>query len=221
MLVDYSRATVMEQFEFLREDEALYRVIQQIGELEPRLEPGPFVYLLRTVAGQQLSVKAAASIFARFLELLPAPTPENVLALTPDQLRAVGYSYGKASYLHNIAQFWMEHGITETKLQAMTDEEVIALLTQIKGVGRWSVEIMLAFSLGRPDIFFVDDLGIQQGMSIIYGWDTTDKKTLRSLMLEKASKYSPHTTAVCRYIWAWKNRVKSGLAVSDEPAILK
>jgi len=209
------------QFEFLKSDEALYRIIQQLGPMASSLQADPFVHLLRTVAGQQLSVKAAASIFEKFLALLPAPTPESVLALTPDELRAVGYSYIKASYLHNIARFWVEHSLTPEMFESMDDEAAITFLNQIKGVGRWSVEIMLAFSLGRPNIFFADDLGIQQGMCIIYGWDASDKKALRKLMLEKAATYTPHSTQICRYIWAWKNLVKSGKADIPEEQSIK
>lgn len=202
-------ATTIEQFSFLKKDKALYQVICQLGPITHTLHKDPFVYLLRTIAGQQLSVKAAASIFEKFSKLLPMPTPENVLALDVEELRKAGFSYQKAAYIHNIAQFWTEKGITLKTFAKMEDEAIIALLTQIKGVGRWSVEILLAFSLGRPNVFFADDLGIQQGMSIIYEWDTSNKKELRQLMLEKAKTYTPYSTFVCLYIWRWKNMMKS------------
>jgi len=199
-----------EQLDYLKTDELLYPVIQQLGPMPIAIVEDPFVHLLRTVAGQQLSIKAAASIFDKFSQLLPQPTPENVLLLTTEDLRAVGFSYSKASYLHNIARFWVDNNIGLEMLATMDDEAVIKLLTQIKGVGRWTVEIILAFSLGRTNVFFADDLGIQQGMSIIYGWDVKDKKELRRLMLEKAKTYAPYSTVVCLYIWKWKNLVKYG-----------
>jgi len=197
-------------FNYLKNDTALYNVITQLGQLEPRVYQDPFVHLLRTIAGQQLSVKAAASIFEKFTQLLQAPTPENVLALEIESLRLVGFSYGKAGYIHNIAQFWIDKKIDKKMFDQMEDEEIIELLTQIKGVGRWSVEILLAFSLARENIFFVDDLGIQQGMSLIYGWDIKDKKELRRLMIEKSKTYAPYSTQVCLYIWQWKNKLKAG-----------
>ncbi len=200
------------QLDYLQSDTALYPIIRQLGPIPLRRYKNPFSYLIRTVAGQQLSTKAAASIFEKFLQLVPKPTPEAVLLLTTDDMRKAGFSYRKATYLHNIAQFWIEHKITPQTFEHLEDEAVIELLTRIKGVGRWSVEIVLAFSLGRPDVFFADDLGIQQGMSLIYGWNKADKKELRRLMLEKACSYAPHSTAVCLYIWEWKNLVRSGLA---------
>lgn len=201
------------QLDYLKGDELLYPIIQQLGAMPALQSEDPFLHLLRTVAGQQLSIKAAASIFEKFTQLLPHPTPENVLLLTVDDLRHAGFSYSKAGYLHNIAKFWVEHNLNTGAFANMDDEAIIDLLTQIKGVGRWTVEIVLAFSLDRPNIFFADDLGIQQGMAIIYGWDTKNKKELRRLMLEKARSYAPCATLVCRYIWKWKNFVKYGQAV--------
>jgi DNA-3-methyladenine glycosylase II len=200
------------QLDYLKKDKLLYRVIQQLGPIPLQPTGDPFVHLIRTVAGQQLSVKAAASIFEKFSKLLPKPKPASVLALTIEELRSAGFSYGKASYIHNIAQFWTDKKITAKTFAQMDDEAVIEMLTEIKGVGRWSVEILLAFALGRPNVFFADDLGIQQGMCIIYGWDATDKKKLRQQMMEKAKSFAPYCTTVCLYIWKWKNLVKSGEA---------
>jgi len=197
------------QWEYLRHDTEMYRIIQQLGYIEHKIFKDPFVYLLLTVAGQQLSVKAAASINEKFKQLLPAQTPEAVLQLSTEQLRSVGFSYRKASCLHHIARFWLDHKITRKVLEQLGDEDIISLLTQIKGVGRWSVEMLLAFSLGREDVFFADDLGIQQGMAYIYGWDLSEKKKIRRLMPEKARDYTPNATKVCLYIWEWKNVVKS------------
>jgi len=201
------------QWDYLKKDKPLYKIIKALGPIEHKVFKDPFVYLLRTIAGQQLSIKAAASINEKFKQLQPKQTPETVLQLDVEALRQVGFSYNKAAYLHNIAQFWLDQKITKKTFDNLSDEEIIHLLTKIKGVGRWSVEIMLAFSLGRPNVFFADDLGIQQGMSIIYGWHDTDKKELRKLMLEKAKTYAPYSTLVCLYIWEWKHLVKAKVVI--------
>lgn len=197
------------QWDYLKEDSGLYHVIRQLGPIPHQTFKDPFVYLIRTIAGQQLSVKAANSINEKFKQLIQQPTPEKVLKLTAEELRSVGFSYKKAEYIHHIARFWIDEKITIATFKDLTDEEIITLLTKIKGVGRWSVEILLAFSLGRPNVFFADDLGIQQGMAIIYGWDHSDKKELKRLMLNKAETFAPHCTMVCLYIWEWKNLVKN------------
>ncbi|XZF15735.1 DNA-3-methyladenine glycosylase family protein [Chitinophagaceae bacterium MMS25-I14] len=205
----------MQHLDYLKQDTALYSIIQHFGAIKPQIEKDSFLHLIRTVAGQQLSTKAAASIFEKFLRLMAKPTPQKVLALDVEELRSVGYSYNKSAYIKNIAQFWIDHNISSKTFEKMADEEIILWLTQIKGVGRWSVEILLAFSLGRKNIFFADDLGIQQGMCLLYGWDSKDKKALKKKMLAKAETYAPFTTIVCLYIWKWKNKIKTEMAAEN------
>ena len=93
----------------------------------------------------------------------------------------------------------------KTPLGQMSNEEVIDLLTQIKGVGRWTVEMILMFTLGREDVFAVDDLGIQQAITKLYKLDATDKKLMKGKMLQISSKWSPYRTYACRYLWGWKD----------------
>src|SRR5690606_35491475 len=119
--------------------------------------------LLQAIVDQQLSVKAAATIWKRFISLFGDgyPHPEVLLALSPQTLRSVGLSGQKTGYLKNIASFSLEKTLDYRKLRAMDDETLINYLTQIKGVGRWTAEMILMFTLTRPDVFPIDDLGIQ------------------------------------------------------------
>jgi len=89
----------------------------------------------------------------------------------------------------------------------MPDAEVIAYLTQIKGVGQWTVEMLLMFTLAREDVFAVDDLGIQQSMARLYRWNPADKKELKEKMLQRSKRWSPYRTYACRYLWGWKDNV--------------
>ncbi|MBH2003471.1 MAG: DNA-3-methyladenine glycosylase 2 family protein [Sphingobacteriia bacterium] len=165
---------------------------------------------LRLMAGimsQQLSTKVAEVIFKRFLKLFHGkePRPQQVLDTASEILRAIGLSNAKVSYIKNVAAFCIEQGITDKKLMKLTNEEVIELLVQIKGVGRWTVEMLLMFSLGREDVFAVDDLGIQQAMTAIYKLDPSDKKAMKEQMLKISSRWSPYRTYACIHLWRWKD----------------
>jgi DNA-3-methyladenine glycosylase II len=146
-------------------------------------------------------------IFRRFLELYGGeePTPAMVLATDPTALRGIGLSNNKVSYILNVASFCMEHKITDKKLQKMDNESIVELLTEIKGVGKWTVEMLLMFSLGREDVFAVDDLGIQQAMIRLYKLDNTDKKAFKEKMLQLSAKWSPYRTYACMHLWQWKD----------------
>jgi DNA-3-methyladenine glycosylase II len=104
-----------------------------------------------------------------------------------------------------VARFFIEHKITDKKLQQMDNESIIELLTQIKGVGKWTVEMLLMFTLGREDVFAVDDLGIQQAMIRLYKLDSTNKKALKEKMLLLSTKWSPYRTYACLHLWQWKD----------------
>lgn len=152
---------------------------------------------------QQLSIQVAKVMHARFLELFGGkfPSPEEILALPVDQIKAIGISQSKANYIHNVAEFISTRKITLRKLDKMTDKEVIDLLTEIKGVGRWTVEMLLIFGLGREDVFAVDDLGIQKAMIEIFKLHDLSKKELRIKMLKLSERWSPYRSYVCLYFW--------------------
>jgi DNA-3-methyladenine glycosylase II len=162
--------------------------------------------LLDSIVSQQLSVKAAGTIFARFLDLFPNryPAPEWVLLLEHDQLRAVGLSGQKANYIKNTAQFFLDNELIEKDWTTVSDDEIIKQLTTIKGVGKWTVQMILMFTLQREDILPVDDLGIQQGMTRLYNMDAS-AKSFKKDMENLAESWRPYRSIASRYIWKWKD----------------
>ena len=169
-----------------------------------------YLHLCKSIISQQLSTKVARVIYQRFLQLYgkKEPSAKRILATPVEKFRAIGFSNSKAGYVHNVCRFFIENKLTDAKLHAMPDDEVIALLTQIKGVGQWTVEMILMFTLGREDVFALDDLGIQQAISKLYGLDATDKKGMKVKMLEISSSWAPYRTYACRYLWNWKDQEK-------------
>ncbi|MDQ6761913.1 MAG: DNA-3-methyladenine glycosylase 2 family protein, partial [Bacteroidota bacterium] len=156
---------------------------------------------------QQLSTKVAKVLYMRFLDLFEGkePTPQQILAVPAATFRSLGFSNAKASYVHNVARFFVENKITDSALHKMSNEEVLALLTQIKGVGKWTVEMILMFTLGREDIFAIDDLGLKQSVVRLYKLKETDPKLLKEKIRKISLKWSPYRTYACRYLWAWKD----------------
>ncbi len=163
--------------------------------------------LMASIMSQQLSTKVAKVIFHRFLALYNGkePKPQQVLDTPFETLRAIGLSNAKVSYVQNVAQFCIEHKITDKKLLQMDNKSVIELLTSIKGVGKWTVEMLLMFTLGREDVFAVDDLGIQQAMCKLYKISATDKKKMKARMLKISATWSPYRTYACLHLWNWKD----------------
>jgi DNA-3-methyladenine glycosylase II len=163
--------------------------------------------LMASIMSQQLSTKVAKVIYKRFLEIYgnEEPQPRQVLDTPFETLRGIGLSNAKVSYVQNVAAYCIENEVTDTKLLSLSNEEIIALLTPIKGVGKWTVEMLLMFTLGREDVFAVDDLGIQQAMIKIYKLATNDKKQLREKMLKISTKWKPYRTYACLHLWNWKD----------------
>ncbi|MBN8720027.1 MAG: DNA-3-methyladenine glycosylase 2 family protein [Sediminibacterium magnilacihabitans] len=197
----------MEYIKHLQKDKKLAKAIgEEVHEL--KLHKNIPLRLMASIMSQQLSTKVARVIYHRFLELYNGkePNPQQVLDTPPEKLRAIGLSNAKVSYVQNVARFCIDHQITDKKLLAMNNEEIIELLTAIKGVGKWTVEMLLMFTLGREDVFAVDDLGIQQAMTHIYKLDATDKKAMKEKMLRLSSKWTPYRTYACLHLWAWKDQ---------------
>lgn len=188
-------------------DKKLQKALQDSEPFKLRSRKNACVRLCASIMGQQLSTKVAKVIYHRFLDLYGGqePTPAQIAATPFDQLRGIGLSNSKTQYVLNVAQFALEQGLDDRKLKKMSDEEVIQLLTQIKGVGRWTVEMLLMFTLGRPDVFAVDDYGIQVAMKKIYKLDDSSKKDLKEKMLKISAKWSPYRTYACLHLWQWKD----------------
>ncbi|TAE14923.1 MAG: DNA-3-methyladenine glycosylase 2 family protein [Bacteroidetes bacterium] len=187
-------------------DARLQAITETINLPAPALQEDLYIVLLESIVSQQLSVKAADTIFKRFLALFPDayPAPELLMQETLETLRSVGLSRQKATYLQEVAKFHSTHGMAYADLVGKTDAEIIAYLTQIKGVGKWTVEMLLIFALQRPDVFAVDDLGIQQAIKKLYTL-TTEGKELKKQMLELAENWKPNRSLACRYLWRWKD----------------
>jgi len=198
----------MEYLAHLQKDKKLARILRQPEELLTIRKNIP-LRLIASIISQQLSTTVAKVIFRRFLDLYNGkePTVKQISNTSTETLRSIGLSAAKAQYVHNVAAFCAEHRITDKKLAAMDNESIIELLTQIKGVGRWTVEMLLMFTLGREDIFAPDDLGIQQAMINIYKLDATDKKLLKQKMLKLSAKWKPCRTYACMHLWRWKDNV--------------
>jgi len=166
-----------------------------------------YLRLCSSILSQQLSTTVAKVLYKRFLELYNGrePTARQILDTPAETFRSIGFSNAKASYVHNVCRFFIDNKITDARLYKMDNEEVIALITQIKGVGKWTVEMILMFTLGREDVFALDDLGLKQGVIKLYNLKETDKKVLIKKIEKISSKWSPYRTYASRYLWNWKD----------------
>lgn len=191
----------------LKKDPVLARII---GQVKPKISSflgDIYIDLCSSIVSQQISTKVAKVIYGRFLDLYEgvAPTPQQILDTEFDDLRAVGLSKQKTAYMQNIATFWQEHRLQNQDWTLLSDQEIIDLLTQIKGVGEWTVQMILMFSLERPDVLPVLDLVIQQSMAKHYNIKAEKKKELFAKMEGIAQQWIPYRTIACRYLWRAKD----------------
>ena len=192
----------------LSKDEKLKKLIKQHGAFKLNKQKSLYLYLCYSIVSQQLSTKVAKVIRQRFLDLYEGePTPQQIVDTAFEKLRAVGMSNAKANYVQNVARFELEKGMDHKKLSKLNNEEVIAYLTQIKGVGRWTTEMLLMFALCREDVFAIDDLGLQQAIISLYGLKHRKKKIMRDKILKISEQWAPYRTYACIYLWRWKDNV--------------
>jgi DNA-3-methyladenine glycosylase II len=177
----------------------------------PELTKTKDVYLdlVENIISQQLSGRVASIIFKRFKELFPNEYPDAKMLddICIEKLRSVGLSNAKAQYVKNVAQFSLNEDISVNRINKLSDNELITLLTKIKGVGVWTVQMVLIFSLNRPDIFPIDDLAIQQGMNNIYRLNSKGID-LKKQLLAISEVWKPNRTLGTRYIWLHVNNIK-------------
>lgn len=195
-----------EIIQHLSKDPRLAAIIPHISLPEINVNNDIYHDLLESIVSQQLSVKAATTIFNRFLDLFPnrQAHPEYIVATDTEILRGVGLSYQKAGYIKNIAQYWISNQEDLKDWVNMSDDDIIKELTQIKGVGKWTVQMILMFRLNRLDVFPIDDLGIRQGMIKIYELEETGKELIKKLH-DIAEPWRPYRTIACRYVWKYKD----------------
>ena len=158
----------------------------------------PFVTLLRSIIGQQISVKAADSVWARFLAALPAVTPVALLAMEAETLRGCGLSVRKVEYVVDLARHFVSGQIRTDRWSTMSDAEITAELTAVRGIGVWTAEMFLIFNQLRPDVFPLDDLGLQKAVAIHY---YAGERPGRRLLAEHGERWRPWRSVATWYLW--------------------
>jgi DNA-3-methyladenine glycosylase II len=185
-----------------RKDPVIGGLMRKHGEcgLADAQHADPFHALIRAIVSQQLSTKAAATIAARFDGLYGGPpTPAQVIATSDQQLRAVGFSTQKIGYVRDLCRRINEGALPLAALDAMSDEEVVEALTQVKGIGRWTAEMFLMFRLHRPDVLPVGDLGIVKAVQKAYG---LRKVPTAERLTRIGEAWRPYRSIACWYLWA-------------------
>lgn len=177
----------------LSQDPVMKAIISKYGLFDWRATGNLFTDLVSAIVGQQLSVKAAASIWKRFEELVGEVNSENILSKTHEELRSVGLSNRKVEYIKGLAQASLDF----EKLSKLPDEEVMAELVKLKGIGPWTVEMILIFTLGREDIFSIGDLGLRNAVAKHYSIDREDLEKIKEISL----KWSPYRSYASRFLW--------------------
>ena len=183
-------------------DPVMAKVIDAVGRctLAPRTEWTHFDSILRSIVYQQLSGKAAATIHGRVLALIGdgAEAPNRIVATSHEDFRAAGLSNAKAKYVRNLAEHVLDGSLPVESLHELSDEEIIAALTQVKGSGKWSAQMFLMFRLGRPDVLPELDLGVQKGIQRAY---RLRKLPTPAQVLRRGAKWAPYRTVGAWYMW--------------------
>ena len=194
---DYTRARRL----LLRRDPVLAGLIKKHGAcgLASAQRADHFSALVRAITGQQLSTKAASTIYARLAALMPGGvTPAALSTLTDEQMRVVGMSRQKIAYFRDLCEKALSGVVALDSLESMTDDEVIAALTQVKGIGRWSAEMFLMFRLHRPDVLPVDDLGIVNAVKNVY---SLRKRPTAERIRKIGEAWRPYRSVASWYLW--------------------
>jgi len=195
--------THREVLDHLKKDDILYKAILGLDkEVKPEFDIDIYHSLLGSIVSQQLSTKVVKIIWRRFTDLFVDgyPDAESLLSKDHDMLRGIGLSNNKARYVKNVAEFKLANDMSFDYLRSLEDEHIIDYLTQIKGVGKWTVQMILMFPMDRPNVFPVDDLGIQNAMKSLYNIDL-EKKELKLRMNEIAGVWDPYKTVASKYLW--------------------
>jgi DNA-3-methyladenine glycosylase II len=182
----------------VKKDRVMRRLIPQFSAEALHTRGDPFITLARSIVGQQVSVKSATATWKRFIALLAEITPASVLLLKIDDMRAAGLSARKVDYLVDLALHFTEHRLHVQEWEHMDDESIVAELTAIRGIGRWTAEMFLIFYLLRPNVLPLDDAGLLKGISDSY---FSGDPVSRSEVREVAEAWKPWSTVATWYIW--------------------
>lgn len=179
-------------------DKVMQQLIRQFEDATLTSRGCAFTTLARSIVGQQISVKAAESVWQKVIGVIPDMTPHTIAEAEQDLLRACGLSARKITYLQDLSRHFTEGSLNETSWIDRDDETIIQQLTEVKGIGRWTAEMFLIFHLQRPDVLPLDDIGLQRAMSLHYlDKQPIDKKT----MLELAKHWQPWRSVATWYLW--------------------
>ena len=179
-------------------DKVLRKLVKNFPDPQWVVRGNAFQTLARSIVGQQISVKAAQSIWGRFAALAKRVTPANVVALEPTALRACGFSGQKVAYVKDLAGRFHRGEIKPRRWARMDDEAIIEELVVVKGIGRWTVEMFLIFHMKRPDVFPVDDLGVRRAMERLYN---KGAELSRAEMREIGAPWAPYRSVATWYLW--------------------
>jgi len=185
---------------YLSKDPILEKLIKTHGELKLDGEVNLLSDIIESIVNQQLSEKAGATIWGRFKALYNSktfPDPKKVLKTSDEKIRGCGLSYSKIKYIKGVCEAVIKNEISLERLGEQTDGEVISELIKLKGIGKWTAEMILMFSLKRPDVFSLGDLGLRTAVSKLYKVDRDNIKKIESISL----KWSPYRTIAARYLW--------------------
>ena len=184
-----------------RSDPVMHAIIERVGPFEPSFEPDLWWSLVDAIVSQQLSIRAAATIAGRIAALAPdgrRPTPGEILATSEEALRACGLSRAKTVYVKDLAEKWLDGTLAPDRFEAFSDEEVIEHLVRVKGIGRWTAEMVLMFTLGRPDVLPVDDLGLRVAVQEAYG---LEERPGRAELERLGEAWRPWRSVASFYLW--------------------
>ena len=197
----YEIMNIYAGLDLLNRDEKMRVLISKFGWPDFYPKQDYFQSLLRSIVFQQLSGKAANTIYERFINLIPKTvtlSPKEILKLDKDEMSKTGLSFQKINYLRNLAYFFENNSFQKKDVEKMTDEEISNVLTQIKGIGQWTVDMFLMFTLNREDILAYTDLGIQKGFKKIFNMNNLPSK---KVMETHSKKWRPYRTIACWYLW--------------------
>lgn len=180
-----------------KKDARLGWAIEQIGPLKRETHPDLFAELVRAIVGQQISTKAQATIWQRMRDAFGEVTPEAVFACSHEQLQSFGITFRKAGYIHAVAEKVLTGRLDLDALQSKPDDEVCRILVELNGVGVWTAEMLLLFSMQRPDVLSFGDLAILRGMRMLYH----HRQISRPLFEKYRRRYSPYGSVASLYLW--------------------
>ena len=183
--------------EYLKKDKKLAEVIDRVGHVYRKTDPDLFSAVMRHIVGQQISTKAQATVWQRALDKFSAVTPEAIDHASVEDIQSVGISFRKAGYMKDFARKVVSGEFDLAAVEHMSDEEAIEALSSLKGIGVWTAEMLLIFSLGRQDVLSYGDFGIRQGIMRLYG----HKVLPRERFLRYRKRYSPYGSIAAFYLW--------------------